>query len=278
MTRFLRRLLISQKGQALPAVLAMLALGGLMVVPSLDYAATSLNHGRAIDRGVRGLYAADAGIEDVLWSLKQCGEPHTSLAQAVNGMQVTMSTVNKGYYTLVAGDWVSFSPSGHFADLSISSSIVWDDGHNGYLYTITVTWSGSGNCWVLGVGARLPVGYNYQAESVHFYTGSLSYAEPADGLDGEGAHMRDWSFPKIKLNSGDTVTQKLLITGSGDLGDDYGWTEAQREDVGTVGELTGNFYVITATATKSGVVARKVETNVMVSGSIPSITSYRILQ
>jgi len=143
----LRQLIKGNRGQAMIAALVFMALGGLIIGPLINYTGTSMKTVSLKKSGMLGLYAADAGIEDVLWSLKQGTTPHTSLSQSLNGMQVTMNTVSKGYYTLAAGEWVAFSPSGHFAGLSLSSSITWDAGNNAYRYIITVTWTGDGNCW-----------------------------------------------------------------------------------------------------------------------------------
>ncbi len=257
------------------AALVCLALGGLIIAPLVSYTGTSVRSVSLKKASMLGLYAADAGIEEVLWALKKGAQPPSSLSQSVNGMQVTMTTVNKGSYTLVAGDWVT--PDGpHSADLSITTSMVWDAGHNAYKYTVTATYSGSGNCKLTEVGAKLPIGYNYQAGSAALFGGNLSTAEPTNTLDGGGAHLLAWDFSQTTIDP--TGTQTFYATGSGALENYYGWVVGTRNDVGTVGELTGTFYDITATATKGGTVIGKVEANVMVSGSTVSITSYRILR
>jgi len=81
-----------ENGQALLAVLALLVLGGLAIVPSLNYATTSLNAGRIIGEGVKGGYAADAGVEDALWSLGNSTSPSQQLSEKVNKMEVTIQT------------------------------------------------------------------------------------------------------------------------------------------------------------------------------------------
>lgn len=257
------------------AALVCLALGGLIIAPLVSYTGTSVHSVSLKKASMLGLYAADAGIEDILWALKKGAQPPSSLSQSVNGMQVTMDTVNKGSYTLVAGDWETNGGT-HASDLSITTSMVWDAGHNAYKYTITATYSGTGQCKLIEIGARLPVSYNYETGSAALFGGNLSTAEPTNTLDGGGAHLLAWDFSQTTIDP--TGTQTFYATGSGPLEHDYGWAEATRQDVGTVGELTGTFYVITATATKGGAVAGKVEANVMVSGSTVTITSYRVLR
>ena len=267
---------MDNRGQAMIAVLVCLCLGGLIIVPLVSYAGTS---GKSISlkkASVQGLYAADAGIEKVLWALKYGTQPSTSLSQNMNGMLVTMNTVSVGEYTLVAGEWISTAEHSEYLLVS-SSNITWDAVNNAYRYEMSVTWTGDGNCYLIGVGAQLPIGYDYQAGSAQLFAGNLCTGVPGDGLAGNGAHIIEWTFPKIKLQSPETRTQTFLITGSGPLEGNYGWAEGERQDVGPTGELIGGFYVITATATKNGTVNGKIEANVMVSGSSVSIISYRVL-
>ncbi|HEY41955.1 MAG TPA: hypothetical protein G4O18_08915 [Dehalococcoidia bacterium] len=63
----LRRVLPEQKGQALIPVLILLLLGSLSLPPLLSYMQTSLKSGRLYEKKTDELYAADSGIEDVLW-------------------------------------------------------------------------------------------------------------------------------------------------------------------------------------------------------------------
>jgi len=275
----IRQLIKNDSGQAMIVALVCLVLGSLIIAPVVSHAGTNMRNVLLKQSGMQGFYAADAGIEDVLWSLKRGEVPQTGLPQNPNNMQVTMNTEEKGAYTLVAGEWV---PTGgpHSMELSITSNIAWDASNNAYRYTITCAWTGPGNCWLIGTGARLPYGYDYQEESVHLFGGNLSTAEPGNILDGYGAHLLSWTFPKILFNSPETRTQIFLIEGNGDLEDNYGWAEAQRIDVGTVGELTGDFYVITATATRPGSsqVTGKVVADIMKHTSGINIISWRILR
>lgn len=57
----------NQRGQILPIVLVSLLIGSLIIVPSLKYVSTHVNAGNNIDEHVKGVYAADAGIEDAIW-------------------------------------------------------------------------------------------------------------------------------------------------------------------------------------------------------------------
>ncbi len=263
-----------QKGQTLPIMLVVLMLGGLMVVPGLSYAATSLNHCRVTDINVKAIYSADAGIEDVVWSLTRGISSPATLSENPNDMQVTMSTDNRGVRTLVAGQWVKAGES-HSQDLSITTSMVWDDNATAYKYTISCSWSGPGECKLTGVGARLPIGYVYEPLSAAAFPGNLSNREPTFQSDNESAQIVKWAFPQTSIV---TCIQEFYTTGNGTLEHDYGWAEATRQDVGTVGELNGIFYTIIASAMTNGTLHAQVKADVMVSGSSSTIISYRVIK
>jgi hypothetical protein len=69
MKKLLRKLRI-EKGQALPMVLILMAVGGLIIVPLLAYTSSGLKVGKAYEKMADEYYAADAGIEDGLWQIK----------------------------------------------------------------------------------------------------------------------------------------------------------------------------------------------------------------
>ncbi len=58
-----------QAGQAFILVLIVLAIGALLVVPSLRLTSTTLMNSPIVERQIKGLYAADAAQEYVLWKL-----------------------------------------------------------------------------------------------------------------------------------------------------------------------------------------------------------------
>ena len=58
-----------QAGQALILVLIVLAIGSMLVIPSLRLTGTSLMNTPIVERQIKGLYAADAAQEYILWKL-----------------------------------------------------------------------------------------------------------------------------------------------------------------------------------------------------------------
>ena len=285
MLRFLKQIKSGEKGQVLPTVLALLVLGGLAIVPSLNYAATSLNAGRIIGEGVRGVYAAEAGVEDALWSLENGISPPQQLSENINQMEITVQTEDRGTYTLYLGELIQ--PKGHSDHLIVDSEIVWDEGAEAYKYIITVTWQPLPGIPVIhleGVGARLPVGYEYQQYSSAMFPENLSTDddnELTQTLDTSGVWLLNWDLKSSNpsVSEGNPVqTQTFYITGEGSQEGHYGWVVANRDDVGAVGEITGASYKITATATRpgDGRTTAKIVAEAMI-GETTCIVSWQIL-
>jgi hypothetical protein len=65
-----KRLIRDEKGQALLITLLFLAIGSLLITPTLDLMGTGINSGRIYEQKIDEIYAADAGIEDALWNIR----------------------------------------------------------------------------------------------------------------------------------------------------------------------------------------------------------------
>ncbi|MFH1639843.1 MAG: hypothetical protein ABIB93_06000 [Chloroflexota bacterium] len=280
MRRFWQRITKGEGGQVLIAVLIALALGAVLVSSCLGYADTSLRSRQAMAKSLKGIYAADAGIEDVLWCLDNDIAIRSSLPQNLNGMQVTMQMEEQGDYTIYAGEMVT--PAVHYTWLLVNGEMVWKKMAGAYKFTITVTWDAesSGSIQLFSVGTRLPCGFTYQPASAALFGGNLSTSEPTDELDGSGAHMLNWVFspPRPTVTESDpTRTQVYYVTGEGDTDEHYSWAVAQ-SSIGIVSEFSGTFYTITATATNpddSSTTARIVA-DVMISPGGTYLTSWKI--
>jgi len=66
----LKRAHRDQNGAALTLVLVLLVVGGLILAPLLGLMSTGLMAGRVYENNMHSLYAADAGIEDGLWQIR----------------------------------------------------------------------------------------------------------------------------------------------------------------------------------------------------------------
>jgi len=142
MIKLLKQLIGSEKGQALPVVLALLVLGGLIIPPSLDYTATSLKTGRLHKEKMAGFYSADAGLEHGMWRLlyesgftESMTEQHPSVEYSVNVNGKDVSLVVTRIAGL-AGDTHTMDvdyviPAGHQLELRV---VVFDDDHMHFAY------------------------------------------------------------------------------------------------------------------------------------------------
>jgi hypothetical protein len=254
----------------------------------LHYAGTSLLYVRTEENKTRGILAADAGIEDVIWSIQkgQTIQPDDALPQNINNMNVTMQTVydpdvNKGIYVLYRGDLVEATVHSDYV-LMASGNITWDAGANAYKYIIYVTKTvEAGQVKLEDVGALLPLGYSYKPNSAALFFENLSLEEPTNSTFSL-AQMVDWTWEDepegLQITGTHTHTQTFYITGTGDLENYYAWAQANRNDVATVGEFTGKVYQITATASTGPNVVSSVSALVMKTTTTVRLLYWKIIQ
>ncbi|HEY51297.1 MAG TPA: hypothetical protein G4O20_05775 [Dehalococcoidia bacterium] len=282
MGRIWRKVLKGESGQALPITLALLIIGGLTIIPSLGLTFSSAKTSNIIQDGVKGTYAAEAGIEDTLWSLVNGEPPPSQLSDNINDMQVNIQTVDKGTHTLYLGELIEMA--GHVEYLDVTSNITWDPGADAYKYTITVTWqpgSGEPTIHIEEIGARIPINYTYQEWSAANFTENISTDEPEETLDPQGAYLLNWimspPYPKVSENETQR-TQMFYIDGTGEQKRYYAWVLARREDIGVCGEVNSTAYEITATALQHGSnrTAAKIITKAMIWDEDTYITSWQI--
>ncbi|HUU65196.1 MAG TPA: hypothetical protein VMW37_03735 [Dehalococcoidales bacterium] len=282
MIRLLKQIVSSEKGQALPIVLALLVLGGLTIASGLGYTATSLKSSRLLEEDVRGIYAADAGMEDALWSLANGWLPDPPLRETINQMLVLRQIENKGTYTLYLGELIE--PGEHSDYLEVDGEIVWDEEAEAYKYTVTVTWQPDSGIPVIHleeIGARLPLDYSYQPWSAASFEENLSTDEPDETLDALGAYLLNWELgpPSPSVSENETVrTQTFYILGEGSQEGNYAWAVANRDDIGAAGEITGTSYKITTTAKRpeNGETTAKIVADVMIDEGTAHILAWHI--
>lgn len=252
---FVKRMIQDEKGQVLPLVLVFLLFGGLTITPALDHATTSLMACRASEENVNGFFAADAGVQYAVWCLENEVAAPTQLSESINDMDVALQVEDMGGFTLYFGELIQANKHSNYLD--VSGEIVWDDPAQAYKYTITITWepgSGTPTIHLEGLGARMPLDYVYQIGSAAGFVDNLSLAEPSQSTDSEGALLLNWEFhgtlPYVS-ESYPVKTQTFYVTGPEDQEGHYAWVVANRNDIGEVGEISGNLYTVTATATRS---------------------------
>lgn len=271
-----------ESGVILPLLLGILALGGLIITSSLRYATTNLESQKRVNELTKGSYAADAGIEQALWSLQGGGQPPQQLTGTVNGMNVSLDTVSQGTYVLYLGQLIQ--PSVHNNYLDVQTDIMWDQQQQANRFTVTITkQAGPTKIHLEQVGARLPPGYTYKTGSANPFVNNLSRNEPQISQDQFGCSMINWVFsnplPSV-TTSQPVATQTFYMNGPQTVqGGSYGWTVANSADIGAVSSLEGGLYKITATATdnRTGKITGKIETNIVMSDET-YITSWQVLR
>ncbi len=119
------RILKNERGQVLPMALILLAFGGLLVVPVLALTATNLNANHIVHQNTLELYAADAGVERVMWEILYKTNPPFQLPTGseektvVTGLQINGKTVNAtiskvpGQTNIYRITSIATSPDGH---------------------------------------------------------------------------------------------------------------------------------------------------------------------
>ncbi len=270
----------AEKGQVLPLVLAFFVLGGLTVTPALAHTTTHLKTTRLIEDNVKATYAAEAGVGNVIWALKKGQALPVELSGGMNQMGVSLDSADMGSHTLYLGELIPTNSHANY--LSVSGSIVWDDGAQKYKYTITVTLQGgSSKIHLASIGACLPDNYEYVEDSASEFEANLSDDEPSVFYDEDETQMVNWQFgtPLPSVSTGNPVkTQTFYIDGDGELEGDYTWVVANREDVGEVGEVTGTMYrvIATATSTVGGRACAVITANLLVIDSEVNIVDWKI--
>jgi len=191
MKKWLSEITRGEAGMALPVVLVMLALGSLLIVPSLNYVSTSLKTGEMVEKNVEGLYAADTGVEDALWRIrnnKPASFPYSYQLTNVNGMSVSVVI---DYISSLAGE--ETGDIGVHADwLQISKSVGYDDGPGIYFYTLSLTNRCTSNIKIEKIVIDFPPDLEYVAGSTG---GDLTTNDPAVTGDPTTGIALTWEFP-----------------------------------------------------------------------------------
>jgi len=137
------KIIKEQKGQALPIVLILLVIGGLLIVPTLNYASTSLKGHEVVESNTLEFYSADSGIEDALhwliygkdtggpWSWDEATGSGVRVAYEINNNRSVGVTVDRldamgdNYYKITS---TATGPDGSTTVLSTVWAITWFEG------------------------------------------------------------------------------------------------------------------------------------------------------
>lgn len=195
MNRRLTKVLKGEKGQALVVVLILMVLGGLLIVPCLNYTATSLNAGQIHKETMALIYAADAGVGDALWGIKNEIVPIDPfdyetefsyfLPEEINDKAVEVTIQQIWPLSGLESDVNGTTPSSH---LLITGGII--DEEEGE-YKVQMSYDGSaGDLPIDRVGVWLPPGFDYVTGS----SSGITTDDPTNILDWHGGKALEWDF------------------------------------------------------------------------------------
>ncbi|MDO8491918.1 MAG: hypothetical protein Q7T04_07895 [Dehalococcoidia bacterium] len=217
--------------------LIVMALGGLVLAPSLEYVATGVTSAATQRRLTSELYAADAGVEYAMWRIENGASGGFTDAISVGAIpvDVTASVLTDLPYgpVLTAGaehaDWLSVTTE--MADLG------------GGVFSLAIhiqNTGGTGNVKLETIGAGMPEGFSYVAGS------SSGFTTGAPGIDGRKLAWEFSGSGRPTVNDGQSVTQTFQMSGAGDPQRYYSWVVASRDDIGIVSSARGYNVVSTA--------------------------------
>ncbi len=175
----------------MPLMLAMLMIGSLVIIPSLDYISTSINSSKRIEGKVKGLYAADAGVEDGLWRLAHdppASFPYSYQINNINGLTVSV-TMNRA--ESIGGEEVGGGGT-HEDWLLIGRTVSYNAGEGLYYYTLALTNRCEANIKLTQILIDLPRDLTYAGPT----GGDITTAGPTT-INGDPAYgiTLIWDFP-----------------------------------------------------------------------------------
>lgn len=239
-------LIKKQNGVALPVVLAMFAIGSFLIVPSINYMATNLKAGLITKAEFKGILAADAGVEDALWKIKNEDtdflEPYT--ITDINGMSVD---IDIDEVDIIAGETVNSGDKDE--DLVVGANVTYNEGI--YSYVLSVFYAGTGLVNIVQILIDFPPGVDYVLDSTSTNITLPENSEPTvSGSPTTGITLVWVNGSQPKIGSGETKYHCFELSGPAGIEgvEGHGFVSAQRQDVGDVwiGDVTP--YSITAQA------------------------------
>ena len=235
-----------ETGQVLPAVLAMTALGSMLIVPTLDYVSTNLKTGDMIEREIEGLYAAEAGMEDAMWRMindPPASYPYSYQLTDINGLTVSVTIAE---ITTVSGKDVGTSGT-HDEFLLVEKTVTYDA--EVYYYTLTMTNNGTGNVKIEMILIDFPPGLEYIEGSTG---GDLYGGDPVVVGDSSTGITLYWEYiaPYPTITEGSFKIHTFELSGEEGIEDAEGHAcvRASRQDVGTVWDVESEPYSIVSEA------------------------------
>jgi len=273
MKKWLSKIVRREEGVTLLLVLVMMTVGSVLVVPTLNYVATSVQTGEVFEEKLEALYAAEAGVEDALWQMINDlppSFPYSYELTDINGMTVDV-VINK--VTTIAG--VEIGDFGVHAEwLIIDKVITYDAGI--YSYTVTITNNGDGNIKVEKILIDFPPGLEYVpgSTSSDFYNDDPTVV--GDATTGITIYWQFDPYPTVPVD--EERMHAFQLSGPPDVSGVEGHfcIEARRQDEGTIWDTDSMPFTVTAQAKDStGAVIATIRTGFW-EGGMTSITCWQV--
>jgi len=238
-----RRKKTGESGQALVLVLVLLALGSLFITAMLGFIGNGAKIGQVYDKKAAELYAADAGIQDATWQIRNQELTTTCPTYsrydfrspgwsydipAVNTENVHVQLWNMWMIpsTIIAAPTDVATPQGiaTAGKLLVTGNTIMpvktaDDGSTIYEYDINIAYTpGTGeNLTITNIGVWFPPGFSYFADAHHVCNlTSLTNPYNSNMTVVPLAGNNDWywtfpSFPSFSTFPGHTGTAPAVI-------------------------------------------------------------------
>ena len=209
--------------------LIVMALGTLLITPTLCYVATGVKSAAIHERLTQELYAADAGAEYAMWCIKSDVSCNSTIIVGGREVDITIGELTElPYGPIITG-------GGDHVDWLLVYSEVVDNGDNTFTYTINISnqaESGEPPIKLEQIGVGLPDEFAYVDGS--------SSGVTTDNPQIDGSKLI-WNLgsPKPEVGYGESVNQTFLMQGTAVPQGYYSWVNASRQDVGTVSTCTG---------------------------------------
>ncbi len=166
--KLLKKIIKGESGQALPIVLILLVLGGLLIAPVLGYASTTLKVGQMHEQKMAALYAADAGIEDAIHKIVtddasledlEMGKPYNYPPESlpvINNLALASITVTKWplvYSILGEKEYKLSQPHSGWIQHEMPIEVSRTEDYVEYACDITIAYNETGDRRLSGIGA-----------------------------------------------------------------------------------------------------------------------------
>jgi len=275
-----------ESGQAFILVLILLLIGGLMLPPLLGFVSTGLKAGQLCEQKTDELYAADAGVEDALWKIKNDALdplPYSYHITEINGLITEINGLSV-YVDIDEADTIAGEPVGagqHAEWLIATTNVTYDAGH--YTYTISVSNSGNSTVMIAKILIDLPPGVDYVPISTSSNLTEPQDAEPAT-ISGSSATgitpVWENGTPRPGISRGETKHHCFKLSGPPGIEgiEGHGFVEAQPTSMGTVWIMDVVPYSIRSQAKDaSGAVLAEIRVRVWGNSQLLDISSWQII-